>query len=169
MDHPHLQEQIELIARHEQEFFQQRTPAERLGDIIAAFAGSFSFVLLHLLVFAGWILFNTLHGTARWHFDAYPFPMLDTLVAMEAILLASFILMRQIRMGRRSDERDHLVLQILLLTEKETTKLLEINREMAMRLGLQSIGRDRELAALSEETSIDDVAETIRETMQPEE
>ena len=169
MDHPHLQEQIELIARHEQEFFEQRTSAERLGDAIASFAGSFPFVLLHLLLFSAWILWNTLDATARWHFDRYPYAMLDTIVAMEAILLASFILMRQTRMGRRSDERDHLVLQILLLTEKETTKLLEVNRDMAVRLGLQSVGRDRELMALSEETPINEVAETIKENMVPEE
>lgn len=38
------------------------------------------------------------------------YTMLDTVVAMEAILLASFILMRQTRAGRRTDEREHLLL-----------------------------------------------------------
>jgi len=43
-------------------------------------------------------------------------------VALEAILLASFILMRQVRIWRRSEEREHLMLQILLLSEKELTQ-----------------------------------------------
>ncbi len=168
MQHSHLQEHIDLIARHEQEFIAQRTWAERAGDAIASFAGSFRFVAFHLVFFLGWIALNTLHTAGRWRFDPYPFPMLDTILAIEAILLASFILMRQARMGRRSDERDHLMLQMLLLTEKETTKLLEVNSAMAARMGLQSISRDTELAALSQDTSIDEVAEVIKDSMNVE-
>ena len=169
MDQPHLQEQIEMIARHEQEFYEARTAGEKISGNIGSFVGSFQFVLLHLIFFAAWVVFNATHATARWRFDTYPFPMLDTVLAVEAIFLASFILMRQASMGRRSDERDHLVLQLLLLTEKETTKLLEVNREIAARLGLHSVARDTELAALSEETPIDEVADSIRESLPPEE
>ena len=103
-----------------------------------------------------------------WRFDPYPFPMLDTILAIEAILLASFILMRQARMGRRSDEREHLMLQMLLLTEKETTKLLEMNGMMAARMGLQNVARDEDLAALTQDTPIDEVAETIKESLPAE-
>src|SRR6202040_2031757 len=59
-----------------------------------------------------------------------PFPLLGTLVALEAILLASIILMRQSRMSRRAEERDHLMLQVLLLTEKEITAVLGMNRKI---------------------------------------
>lgn len=165
MQHPHLQEHIDLIARHEQEFFAQRTRTERAGDAIASFAGSLSFVSLHLGLFAVWIASNTPQLTARWRFDPYPYPMLDTILASEAILLASFILMRQSRLGRRSDEREHLMLQILLLTEKETTKLLEMNAMMAARMGLHSVAGDEDLAALTQNTPIDEVAETIKESL----
>ena len=168
MQHPHLQEHIDLIARHEQEFFAQRTASERAGDAIAAFAGSLSFVGLHLCLFVFWMSLNSLHAAAHWRFDPYPFPMLDTILAIEAILLASFILMRQARMGRRSDEREHLMLQMLLLTEKETTKLLEVNAEIAARLGLQSVARDQDLAAMTQDTPIDEVAETIKESLPAE-
>ena len=168
MQHPHLQEHIDLIARHEQEFFAQRTASERAGDAIAAFAGSLRFVSFHICLFAVWITINTLNATGHWRFDPYPFPMLDTILAIEAILLASFILMRQGRMGRRSDEREHLMLQMLLLTEKETTKLLEVNAEIAARLGLQSVARDQDLAAMTQDTPIDEVAETIKESLPAE-
>lgn len=168
MSHQHVQEHIDLIARHEQEFAEKRTLAERAGDTIAGFAGSMRFVILHLLFFAVWILWNTLHAFQHWQFDPYPFAMLDTIVALEAILLASFILMRQQRMGRRADEREHLMLQVLLLTEKETTALLQINREMAEKFGMYAVARDRDVAALSQETSIEQVAENIRENLTEE-
>ncbi len=165
MSQLHVQEHIDLIARQEQEFFDSRTASERAGDTVAAFAGSMRFVTLHLAGFAVWVAWNVLPATARWHFDPYPFAMLDTIVAMEAILLASFILMRQQRTARRADERDHLMLQILLLTEKETTALLQMNREMAAKMGLQKVARDADYAALSEETQLDEVAENIKENM----
>src|ERR1700679_1052925 len=134
MSQSHIQEQIELIAKHEQEFLEQRSRAERVSDVIAGFIGSLPFVAVHLCVFAAGILLNLLPHMR--HFDPKPFSLLQTLVAMEAILAASFILMRQARMGRRSDERDHLMLQILLLTEKELTALLGMDREIASEMGL---------------------------------
>lgn len=161
-----LQQHIELIAKQEAEFFANRTVAERAGDAVACFAGSLSFVALHLFLFTGWILLNSLPALQHWRFDPYPFPMLDTVVALEAILLASFILMRQTRIGRRSDEREHLILQMLLLTEKEVTALLQLNRELAQTLGLHRVARDSELDALSQETSVDQVADSIREKLQ---
>lgn len=168
MRHPHLQDHIDLIARHEQQFSEERTPIERTGDAVAGFAGSLRFVTLHLLLFAVWILLNTLQSTKAWHFDPYPFGMLDTVVAIEAILLASFILMRQSRLGKRSDQREHLILQIILLTEKETTKLLEINMLMAEKLGIRSVGRDQELEGMARDTPIDEVADIIRESLPAE-
>jgi uncharacterized membrane protein len=167
MPQQHVQEQVELIARHEQEFFANRTPSERAGDFISSFAGSLRFVAVHLVIFAVWIGVNTL-GPQHWRFDPYPFSMLNTLVAMEALLLASFILMRQARSGRRADEREHLMLQLLLLTEKETTAVLQVNLEIAEKLGLKSLAHDRGKNALSEDTPVEEVAESIKENIASE-
>src|SRR5271166_5786852 len=108
MSQNHIQAHIDLIAQHEQDFLAQRTTAERLSDQIATFVGSFSFIVVHLLFFASWIIFNTVPLTRFRHFDPVPYSLLGTMVALEAILLASLILMRQARMSRRADERDHL-------------------------------------------------------------
>jgi uncharacterized membrane protein len=165
MSQTHIQEHVDLIARHEQEFLAKRTWSEKLGDNIAAFAGSFPFVILHLAAFAGWILINTWNIAGIRHFDPPPYSLLGTLVALEAILLASFILMRQARISRRADERDHLMLQILLLTEKEITAVLGVERQIARRVGLETVANATELRELSQHTSIEDVAQTIRESL----
>lgn len=165
MTQNHVQEHIELIARHEEEFLAQRTGSERLADRIASFAGSFSFVGLHLLFFVLWIVINTWNFPNTHHFDPAPFSLLATLVACEALLLASFILMRQSRMGRRADERDHLMLQILLLTEKEITAVLTLDRQIAKQVGLDKVANNAEIKELSQHTSIENVAQTIRENM----
>ena len=61
-------------------------------------------------------------------------------------------------MGRRSDERDHLMLQILLLTEKEITAVLRVDRQIATQVGLEKTADNPELRELSRHTSIEDVA-----------
>lgn len=89
-------------------------------------------------------------------------------MALEAILLASFILMRQSRMSRRGDERDHLMLQILLLTEREITAVLGMERQIAGRMGLEDVAKNKEIETLSQDTSIADVAQTIQESLASE-
>jgi uncharacterized membrane protein len=156
-----VEEHIALVAKHEQEFLAKRSPVERVGDAIATFAGSLVFVAVHLLVFICWIGVNTAHIGQIPHYDPAPFSLLATFVALEAILLASFILMRQARMGRRADERDHLMLQMLLLMEKELTAVLGMERQIATRVGLSTEANASEVTELSQETSIDDVKRAI--------
>jgi uncharacterized membrane protein len=165
MSQSHIQEHVDLIAKHEQDFLINRTAAERLGDSIAGFAGSLPFVCIHLAIFAGWMVFNTASSPLPRHFDPPPFPLLGTIVALEAILLASIILMRQSRMSRRAEERDHLMLQVLLLTEKEITAVLGMDRQIAGKVGLNQVANDKEIEQLSQHTSIDEVAQTIKDQL----
>ena len=161
----HVQEHIDTIAKHEQEFLARRSPAERLGDLTAAIVGNLGFVVAHIFLFFFWILANTLHLPGVHHFDPMPFSLLGTVVAMEAILLASLILMRQSRLARRADEREHLVLQILLLTEKEVTAVIGMNQQIANKVGLSNMENSREIEQLGQNTSIDEVAQDIQKSL----
>jgi uncharacterized membrane protein len=165
MSRSQFDKHVELIARHEEEFIASRTLADRAGDAIAAFAGSLTFVVLHLLLFAGWIAVNTLSIAGIPHFDPRPFSLLGTVLAFEAILLAAFILMRQSRTNRRSEERDHLMLQVLLLTEKEITAVVGMERQIADEIGLKKVAKDATIEQFSRETSIDEMARTIQEKL----
>src|SRR3984885_10463788 len=167
-DSSHLQEHIQVILKHEEEFLARRTAAERIGDSLGTFVGSLTFIGIHLLWFGAWILINTLRFPHLSHFDPPPFAFLDTVVAIEAIFLASFIVMRQMRLGRRSDQRDHLILQVLLLAEKEITAVLQIERQIASRVGLPEVEKDTEITQLSQKTSIDEVAKSLKESMPPD-
>jgi len=165
--HP-VQEHIDLIAKHEQEFLAGRTRSEKLGDRIAGFIGSLAYVGVHTVIFAAWIGWNWLSIPGLHHFDPFPFPLLDVLFAFEAILVASFILMRQSRMSRRAEERDHLMLQVLLLSEREITAVVGMERQVAERMGLHKIAADQEITQLSHQTSINEVAQIIKESLPSE-
>src|SRR5579863_5973773 len=161
----HVQEHIGTIAKHEQEFLARRSPAERLGDLTAAIVGNLGFVAAHIVLFSFWILVNTLHVLGVPQFDPFPFSLLGTAVAMEAIVLASLILMRQSRLARRADVREHLMLQILLLTEKEVTAVISMNQQIASKLGLTDFRNRQEIEELGRKTSIDDVAQDIQRSL----
>jgi len=164
----HIQSHINTIARHEQAFQAKRSRSEKIGDAVAGFAGNIAFVVIHIAVFLGWMFVNMFHSAFIRTFDPPPFALLDTVVALEAILLASFILMRQSGLAKRADERDHLMLQILLLAEKEISAVVSMNQQIAEKIGLRSISKDQEILEMAQPTSIDSVAQVIQEHLTDE-
>jgi hypothetical protein len=54
---------------------------------------------------------------------------------------------------------------VLLLAEKEVTAVLQIERQIAGKIGLSEVAKDADITELSQTTSIDDVAQTLKESM----
>jgi Protein of unknown function (DUF1003)/Integrase core domain len=112
-----------------------------------------------------WLLINSGKIPGARPFDPYPFSLLGVIVAVEAVILSSFILMRQNRMMRRGERRDHLNLQVDLLAEKEITKLLQMVRAICGQMGLQNIMADKEIRDLSQNTSIESLSQTLEDRL----
>ena len=158
-----VRENIRTVAHLEQEFEDKRGPVDRLADLIGDFSGSMSFVLVHVVWFAAWFLINT--GVLRLglpRFDPYPFILLAMIVSVEGVLLSTFVLMKQNRMQKKSDTRDHLNLQIDLLAEKEVTKSLQLLRAICRKLEIDEDGLDMELDEMAAVTSVDLLAERVQ-------
>jgi uncharacterized membrane protein len=136
---------IESIAQLEQEWLGQRSAVACLSDRVTDSAGSPLFVVAHVLWFAGWVLVNTFDVLGIPHFDPYPFGFLALCIAWEAALLSTFVLMSQKRQTRQADQRAHVALQVSLLAEQETTKMLQLLQSICNHLGLQKVVQDREL------------------------
>jgi uncharacterized membrane protein len=71
-----------------------------------------------------WLTVNTGHISGIKPFDPWLLSLLGVVVAVEVVILSSFILMRHNRILRRGERRDHLSLQTDLLAEKEIRTLL---------------------------------------------
>jgi uncharacterized membrane protein len=110
---------IETVVRLEAEAEQRVSPTDRISEAIGSFAGTNYFILLQLACVSVWVLINTGALRVVSAFDPYPFPLLATLLALEGVLLAAFVLISQKRMSQRAEQRSHLDLQINLLAEKE--------------------------------------------------
>ena len=152
---------IETIIRLEEEAEKDRTTAERVSETIGHFAGTISFVVIQLGFVAAWIVIN-LTGAA---FDPYPFFLLAGLLAFEAVTLTAFVLIRQNRMSLRADRRNHLALQINLLSEQEATKIIQMLGRMSKQMGIEGEVTDSETRELAADTSIDGIARDLQTTM----
>ena len=83
------------------------------------------------------------------------------ILAIEAVLLTSFVLIRQNRMSAIADQRSHLDLQINLLAEKEATKIIQLLQRMSRHMGIEEQVTDRETRELGRDTKIEEVAEEL--------
>ena len=105
-----------------------------------------------------WISWN-IYAASR--FDPYPFPLLSAFLALEAVLLTSFVLIRQNAMDLQSERRNHLDLQINLLAEKEATSILKALGEIAEKFDID-LSRDAENSELSKDTPVESIARDLR-------
>ncbi len=76
-----------------------RTGETKLADLITRFAGSMAFVYLHIIWFGLWIIFADRVG------DSFPYGLLTMIVSLEAIFLATFIMVAQNRAQEREEVR----------------------------------------------------------------
>jgi uncharacterized membrane protein len=129
--------------------------------------GTMSFVVFHLLLFAVWFAVN-LGWTPLKPFDPFPFGILTLIVSAEGVLLAIFVLVSQNRMSRQANQRAHLNLQIDLLAEQETTKLLQKVQSLLDHFGVEPSAEDREAERLSQETQVEALVGEIRKSLPDE-
>jgi uncharacterized membrane protein len=86
--------------------------------------------------------------------------MLATISSIEAIFLATFILINQNRMQRLSEKRADLDVQINLLSEKEITQLMHAIGRISSKLGVEN---DEKIEAFKQDIPAEVVLEKIEE------
>lgn len=139
-----------------------RTRLDRITDAISGFAGSPKFLAAQALAVGGWVALNAVPWLGR--FDPFPFEFLNFVLAVEAILLSTVVLMAQNRQGRAASEQADLHLQVGLLAEQEATKMLEMLRAIHTRLGLDAAAKDPELRAMIQSTQVGILSDELKRT-----
>src|SRR4051794_33292911 len=124
--------------------------SQRAVEAIGGFVGR-PFFLACILLFVGlWILDNVLPGAVQ--FDEPPFIWLQGIVSLSALLTTTVVLIKQNRMGKLQEQRAHLDLQLNLLTEQKTTKLIDLIEELRRDLPMVKDRHDPEATALQQPT-----------------
>ncbi len=151
---------VEIIKKLEEAAKKERTKSDLVAEAIANFCGSMTFVWVHVAWFGLWVLVNTIPGIR--HIDPFPFTFLTLVVSLEAIFLSTFILISQNHDAKISERRNHLDLQINLLSEQENTRMISMLKAIAEKVGCE-VPHDPEVESLSEETDPGRVAAQIEQ------
>jgi len=123
----HVTGQKHIAKNTVKEFDKTTTFGQRAADAVAAFGGSWTFIILFALILIVWIVLNSFILVKYSDtFDPYPYILLNLFLSMLAAIQAPIILMsqnRQAEKDRLNAEHDYEVnlkseLEIMMLHEK---------------------------------------------------
>ena len=120
---------------------EEATVGEQLADGIAAFIGSWRFLILQTLLVAAWITINSLQVTGKIHLDPYPFILLNLAFSRQAAYTGPVLLLAGNRQAQKdrltlehaaheADKADRQNVQILRAIEHNTEVTLQILRHV---------------------------------------
>ena len=93
----------------------------RIADRITAFAGSMTFVYIHLIWFGCWIGFGV---------ERYPYGLLTMIVSLEAIFLSTFVMISQNRADAKRQAIADQQWQTVKEEDRQNQELLELSHQI---------------------------------------
>jgi uncharacterized membrane protein len=102
-----------LISHEEQ---RATSVQSRAADVITGFAGSMSFVYVHIAWFAFWIALPV---------EKYPFGLLTMIVSLEAIFLSTFVMISQNRADARRQVFADNQYEMIQAEQKQNVELID--------------------------------------------
>ena len=156
-----IERNIHSILKRREEEKRARKARDTVSEAITRFAGSMTFVCLHLVFFGAWIDGNLGIVPGLPVFDP-TFAILAMVASVEAIFISTFVLISQNRMAARDDERADLNLQISLLAEQEATYLITLASAIAARLEVET-SVDDDVGDLAAQVTPEDVMNRIED------
>ena len=158
---PLIDRNVRALIEHAAEEERSTPAADRIAMAISRFAGTMKFVYFHIVVFGLWAALDLGWISVIRNFDP-EFTILGTTAAVEAIFLAAFVLMAQLRMADMADKRNQLDVQVSLVAEQEITHILRLVAAMSERMGIAE-ANDPEIQELLRELKPRDMLERIEE------
>jgi uncharacterized membrane protein len=162
--HP-TQNNIEAIAKLEEEALERRTAAEHASDAIVKSIGSTPFLLLHVMLVGLWSTVNLKLIPGVRAFDPFPFGILALLLAGESVFLTIFVLISQNRMAREAERRSHLDLQVGMLAEQELTVMLQMLEKLCRHAGVDVKSSTTQVQLFTESTDMQKLASELKEKL----
>jgi uncharacterized membrane protein len=124
-----------------QKHTEEMTFAQRLADSVATGMGSWRFIIIQTLIVAVWMALNVV--AIVYHWDPYPYILLNLLFSTQAAYAAPIIMMAQ----NRQNERDRAQADEDFRTNVEAKKEIE---ELQVRLNAIEIDKLDKILALLE-------------------
>lgn len=153
------------ISRNQAAVDDVATFGQEAADAVARFGGSWTFIIVFVLVLLAWITLNSyfLLKDGKQPFDPFPYILLNLMLSMVAALQAPVILMSQNRQGekdRLAAQNDYEVnlkaeLEIMALHEKMDhfkQQLVDMQREQLRMLNALCVEHDVDLPVAADQS-----------------
>jgi uncharacterized membrane protein len=127
----HIDETIQSINRLHAEYHQNATPVQRVVDRMTALLSRPGFIGVLTVIVLGWASLNLLAGVLGYRpIDPPPFSGLAGAVSLVSLYMVVLILTTQRREDTLAQHREQLILELALLSEQKTAKVIELLEEV---------------------------------------
>jgi uncharacterized membrane protein len=147
---PSVSENIGTISEFYARHHEQVTGTQKVVEKLALFLGSPGYIAGSVVFIVCWIVANLVAEDVGWtQLDEPPFFWLQGIIGLNAFIISTTVLIRQNRMSRLADHHAHLDLQVNLLTEEKSSKIISLLEELRRDLPNVRNKDDREAEELS--------------------
>jgi uncharacterized membrane protein len=148
-----IQQNIHDIAEFHQREERNIGHSQRQLEALSAFIGRPAYLLSLLSLVMIWIGANTIIMLLGHRpLDPPPFTWLQGFLSLAALVTTTVVLIAQNRQAKIDTQRDHLGLQVNLLTEQKVSKIIDLLEELRRDLPMVRDRHDPEAAVLQQRT-----------------
>jgi uncharacterized membrane protein len=160
----HVEDSVQAIAEVHARHDREAGPVQRgIGRLTAAF-GQPAFVVLITMIVLAWVGINVAAPyVGRVAFDPSPFSLLQAVASVAALYMTVLILTTQRHADRLADNRAQLTLQLALINEQKTAKLIGLMEDLRRDHPDISNRIDPEALAMAQSADPQHVLELINE------
>ena len=146
-----LEQNTEINALLSQQAEANLTTLHRPIERLAALLGRPAFIVTVLSLFLLWTLLNSGLSIVTHHpWDSPPFFWLQGLIGVLSLIVTATVLISQARQARFAEQRSQLQLQIVLLTEQRSAKIIGLLEELRRDLPNVHNRRDAEAEVMTQ-------------------
>ena len=140
----------------------QHSVSDRIAIFFTSAFGSPAFLFVTVASFSLWIAINLGFVPGITPFDRFPFPALEMVVSVFAIVLSISVLISQNRQGQRDKVSQQIEFEVNVRAEKEITKVLEMLHDIQKELGITDQA-DPELEEMKSDINLQELHERVEE------
>jgi uncharacterized membrane protein len=160
----HIEETIRSIDRLHAEHHRSATPLQRAVDRMTTLLSRPGFIGMVTVIVGGWASLNLLAGALGHRpIDPPPFSGLAGAVSLASLYMVVLILATQRREDQLAQHREQLILELALLSEQKTAKVIELLEEFRRDSPLIQNRVDQQAAAMAQPADPQQMLDAIKE------
>lgn len=159
-----VEENLEKVSRLSDREERKATPMQRSIERVCLFFGHPLYFASFVVACMCWVSIDMLiHHFLHVYFDEPPFFWLQGIITCNGVLITMAVLIRQNRLALIEEKRGHLELQVNLLAEQKTAKIIQLLEELRADLPNVKQRHDPDATVLQESPDPESIIDALEE------